>query len=244
MPSGGILTIGSENVVADEVYTMLRPGLVAGRYVRVSVSDTGSGMTPDVVERAFDPFFTTKALGKGTGLGLSMVYGFIKQSGGHVMINSEPGRGTTITMLLSAAVEVSVTDDAGKAQAAIAASQNELILIVEDDPDVRDVTAEFLARLGYRVAKAGSADEALTLLDGLPDIALLLTDLILPEGRDGTTLARHARGLRPNLKVLFMSGYTDEIAVHEGRLEPGAALLRKPFTRTGLAEQLRLVLDA
>jgi CheY-like chemotaxis protein len=241
MPDGGKLEIITENVAVDDGYAATRPELATGNYVRISVSDTGTGMPADVVEKAFEPFFTTKAVGKGTGLGLSMVYGFAKQSGGHAAIYSEVGTGTTITLLLPAA------EGAGPEtmvrNAAAAARGNETILVVEDDPAVRTVTTAFLQALGYEVIDAGTVAGGMRAFAANPRIALVLTDVILPGGEDGAALARQARALRPDIKVVFMSGYTEDIVMHNGRLDPGVVLLRKPFTRAQLAEKVRAAID-
>ncbi len=242
MPDGGALEISTDSVSVDEAYAAGRTELAIGPYVRVSVSDTGDGMPPEVLERAFEPFFTTKEVGKGTGLGLSMVYGFAKQSGGHASIYSEPGRGTTVTLLLPAAESKGSEPMSHKAGPAVRGT--ETILVVEDDPAVRAVTVAFLEALGYRVLGAGTVAEGMTLFEANRDIALVLTDVILPGGEDGAILARRARGLRPDIRVLFMSGYTEDVVMHNGRLDPGIMLLRKPFTRSQLAEKVRAAMDA
>jgi PAS domain S-box-containing protein len=242
-PAGGILEIKTENVWVDDVYAALLPGLATGRYVRISVTDTGTGMPPEVVAKAFEPFYTTKEVGKGTGLGLSMTYGFIKQSGGHISIYSEVGRGTTITMLLPA-IEKGPADEvipvATRVPQRIA---SETILVVEDDPDVRLAAVTILDALGYRTLEAGTVREGFTLFAANPAIDLVLTDVILPGGEDGADLGRRARALRPGTKILFMSGYTEDIVMHNGRLDAGVVLLQKPFTRNQLAEKVRAAID-
>ncbi|HEY1723368.1 MAG TPA: PAS domain S-box protein [Magnetospirillaceae bacterium] len=244
MPDGGALHIESKAFDVDEAYAASRPGLAPGSYVCVSVSDTGTGMSPGVIERAFEPFFTTKDVGKGTGLGLSMIYGFVKQSGGHITIESEVGVGTTISMLLPSSEDAIVEPIVAPARPAATAPVTETILMVEDDFHVREVTQTFLERLGYRVIEAGSVDQALKQLSAHRDITLLLTDLILPGGGDGGVLAKAAKALRPNLKVLFMSGYTEDVLMENGRLEKGVTLLRKPFTRNALADGIRSLLTS
>ncbi len=242
MSGGGELVIATENFVVDEHYADQRAELATGNYVRVSVSDTGSGMPPEVVEKAFEPFFTTKGVGKGTGLGLSMVYGFVKQSGGHVSIYSEVGVGTTITMLLPATPENRLRIDPRVAQAATLRG-TELVLVVEDDLAVRTVAVSFLQALGYKTLEAGTVADGYETFAAHPDIGLILTDVILPGGEDGAALARRARALRPDVKLLFMSGYTEDVVMHGGRLDPGVVLLHKPFTRSQLAEKVRAVID-
>jgi len=242
MPGGGILVIDSENLVVDRDYASRHPGLITGNYVRISVGDTGIGMAPDIIEQAFEPFFTTKEVGKGTGLGLSMIYGFVKQSGGYATIYSEVGVGTTVTILLPADAD----DRAGiVAPSVIAAAKigTETILVVEDDPEVRDITISFLDAMGYTTLQAGSVREGYEIFAATADIAMILTDVILPGGEDGADFARRARALRPDIKVLFMSGYTEDIVMHHGRLDAGVVLLRKPFTRAQLSEKIRVVID-
>ncbi|HEY1720014.1 MAG TPA: PAS domain S-box protein [Magnetospirillaceae bacterium] len=241
MTGGGKLVITTENIAIDDAYAATRRELSPGNYVRVSVSDSGSGMPPEIIAKAFDPFFTTKDVGKGTGLGLSMVYGFVKQSGGHAAIYSEVGIGTTVTLLLPADASSAVETVQTKTFAPMRG--NETILVVEDDPAVRAVTVSFLDALGYSVIQAGTVVEGYELFAALPDIDLILTDVILPGGADGAALARKAREIRPDTKVLFMSGYTEDVVMHNGRLDAGVALLRKPFTRGQLAQKVRAVID-
>jgi CheY-like chemotaxis protein len=243
MPGGGVLGITSENQVVDLDYAAQHPGLVTGNYVRISVSDTGIGMSPEVVAQAFEPFFTTKEVGKGTGLGLSMIYGFVKQSGGHATIYSEVGVGTTVTLLLPA--DPSDREQiAQRVQIVVPKTGTEKILVVEDDPEVLNVTISFLDALGYQTLQAGSVREGFDLFKANPDIGMILTDVILPGGEDGADFARQARALRPDAKVLFMSGYTEDVVMHNGRLDAGVVLLRKPFTQAQLAEKVRAVIDA
>jgi PAS domain S-box-containing protein len=241
MPDGGILEINTENVVVDEVYAIQRPGLSTGPYIRVSVTDTGMGMSPETIEKAFEPFFTTKAVGKGSGLGLSMVYGFVKQSGGHVSIYSEVDVGTTIALLLPLAPDQSVINFA--APDVRRTGGNERILVVEDDVDVRLAAVLLLNALGYRTLEAGTASEAFNVFADNPDIDLVMSDVILPGGEDGAGFARRAQALRPSIKVLFMSGYTDDVLTHDGRLDAGTMLLHKPFTRDQLAEKVRSAIE-
>ena len=212
-----------------------------GDYITVSVSDTGSGMAPDVLERVFEPFFTTKEIGHGSGLGLSMVFGFVKQSGGHVDIDSEPGRGTTVTIHLPASAE----EPAGDAPVSTSSRHHgagETILVVEDDQRVRELAVAMLTGLGYRVHEAGDGESALAFIDDSPNVALLFTDVILPGGMDGVELAREARRRRPHLPVLYVSAYSASALMQKGRLDNGAELVEKPFRRQELAAKLAAML--
>ena len=243
MPEGGRLTIETQNAHLDTRYVAAHLGLSAGQYVLVAVTDTGTGMPSEVIAKAFDPFFTTKEIGKGTGLGLSQVYGFVKQSNGHVKIYSEPGQGTTIKIYLprltgmgSDTVEDEVTTDMPLGE------RGETVLVVEDEPAVRQFSVDALIELGYRVLEAEGAIQAWRLLDLHPEIALLFTDVIMPDV-NGAKLAVEARRRRPDLKVLFTTGYTRNAVVHNGVLDPGVDLIGKPFTIEELAAKLREVLD-
>jgi len=237
MPEGGKLTIETGNAVLDDAYAQANPGAVAGCYVLVAVSDTGTGIAPDVLERVFEPFFTTKAEGKGTGLGLSMVYGFIKQSRGHIKIYSEPGHGTTIRMYLpkSAGERDEAADDGEPA----AAFRPATILVVEDDAEVRATVLQHLESLGYRAIAAATGPEALGLIEAGVAFDLLFTDIIMPGGMNGRVLADRLRALRPGIPVLFTSGYTENALLHHGRLPPGVVLLNKPYRKAELAQKLR-----
>jgi PAS domain S-box-containing protein len=243
MPDGGKLTIEAANVYLDEKYAA-DAEVAPGQYVGIFVSDTGTGMTPDVAEKAFDPFFTTKEIGQGTGLGLSQVHGFIKQSGGHVKIYSEVGVGTTIKLYLPRDVSRDRDDETRTASASIPQAKGETVLVVEDEADVRSFTVETLRELGYRVIEAADAGAGLRLLDAHREISLLLTDVGLPGGMNGRQLAEEARLRRRGLKVLYMSGYARNAIVHEGRLDRGVEFIMKPFTYDGLAAKIRHVLDA
>jgi CheY-like chemotaxis protein len=219
------------------------PELVPGRYVAISVTDTGSGMPREVIDRAFEPFFTTKEAGHGTGLGLSQVYGFVRQSGGHVRIYSEVGQGTTIKMyfprLNAADDEPSESADEPIAEA----ETSETILVVEDDVDVRTYLAEILRNLNYRVITAHNAQAALTvLLQEDRRVDLLLTDIVMP-GINGRELGRRAQTMRPALPILYMTGYSRNAVVHHGRLDEGVELLQKPVSQAQLAAQVRRLLD-
>jgi CheY-like chemotaxis protein len=232
----GRLTIETGNYLLDESYTRQQDDLPPGQYVMIAVTDTGTGMSPDIVARAFDPFFTTKGTGKGTGLGLSMVYGFVKQSGGHVKIYSELGHGTTVKIYLPRFYGAEESAEAGNASP-VAAGDGSLILVVEDEEHVRQLTAETLRELGYRTLTANGAAAALRLLDANPEVALLFTDIVMPD-MNGRQFADQARVLLPGLRVLFITGYAGAAAML-GFLEPGMALLAKPFTVEALGTRVR-----
>ena len=244
MPNGGKLTIETANAVLDETYAALQSEVVPGQYVVVSITDSGFGMSREVQARAFEPFYTTKDIGHGTGLGLSQVYGFVKQSGGHVKLYSEEGQGTTVKLYLprqladdEVAPEPAVAGHAPRSQG------GETILVVEDDHDVRAHSTGILRELGYTVLEAPIAAAGLQLLIRHPEIRLLFTDVGLPGGMNGRELADAARNLRPDLKVLFTTGYERNAIVHDGRLDPGVALITKPFTYAALAAKLGDMLD-
>jgi PAS domain S-box-containing protein len=245
MPSGGKLTIETANTFLDEAYAIAHDEVKTGQYVMLAVSDTGYGMSKDVINKAFEPFFTTKKLGEGTGLGLSQVYGFAKQSGGHIKIYSEPGDGTTIRLYfprVEAAAHSRPIDE--RSVPVPSATNRETILVVEDEPDVRAYSAEILRELGYAVLEAGDGDTALSHLLTEPQIKLLFTDVGLPGALNGRQLADEARKRYPNLKILFTSGYARNAIVHNGKLDAGVDLIVKPFTYAALATKIRLVLDA
>lgn len=244
MATGGKLTIETNNAHLDDDYARSRADVEAGQYVLICVTDTGTGMPPDVIERAFDPFFTTKGVGKGTGLGLSQVFGFVKQSGGHVAIYSEPGEGTTVKLYLPrfAGAGGAAEERAPVTDMLPLGSAEEIILVVEDEQRVRHFSVDALRELGYTTISAGDAREALEMLAEQPRIALLFTDVVMPE-MNGRRLADEARAHRPDLKVLFTTGYTRNAVVHNGMLDPGVAFLPKPFTVSQLAIKVREVLD-
>jgi CheY-like chemotaxis protein len=241
MPGGGKLTLEASNVHLDQDYVLANPDANAGRYVMVAVTDTGCGMSEEVIEHAFEPFFTTKPEGRGTGLGLSQVFGFVKQSGGHVRVYSEVGHGTTVRLYLPRAQPGSA--DAAETVAADAGPRgSETVLVVEDDPDVRTAVVEMVEDLGYVVEQAANPDDALVVLER-HHIDLLFTDVVMPGTLRSTELAERARTLRPGIKVLFTSGYSENAIVHHGRLDPGVHLITKPYKRDQLARRLRQLLD-
>ena len=243
MASGGRITIETRNVTLDRQYAADNPELTPGSYVMIAVSDSGSGMSPAVLERAFDPFFTTKEVGKGSGLGLSQVYGFAKTAGGHVKIYSELGIGTTVKLYLPKSSDRPVMPEIGAETASLRpASGHETILAVEDDKDVLVVVAESLRDLGYQVVTAGNAAEALEILRGDRPVDLLLSDVIMPGGMNGVQLTVEARRIRPELKVLLTSGYTAAALSLEHGLPDNLNLVEKPYRREDLARKLRLVI--
>ena len=245
MPGGGRVTVETSNAHLDDAYAVANEGAVAGQYVLLSVTDTGAGMSADVIKRVFDPFFTTKDIGKGTGLGLSQVYGFIKQSSGHVKVYSEPGLGTTVKLYLPRYFGAEADPDVEKPvlEAGTAhAKAGEVILVVEDDEKIRFLSVEILRDFGYTVVQAGDASQALAVLAVTPHVDLLFTDIVMP-GMNGRQLADKARASRPDLKVLYTSGFTKNAVVHNGVLDAGVALISKPFTIDDLTIKVRQVLD-
>lgn len=244
MPSGGRLTIETANAYLDEAYAAAHHDVKPGQYVMIAVSDAGTGMSKDAVEKAFEPFYTTKEPGRGTGLGLSQVYGFVKQSEGHVKIYSEPGEGTTVKIYLGRYTDNNVDEPADtEPQTVPAALQSEAILVVEDDNDVRANSVESLRELGYRIVEAADGSSALQVLESHPSIRLLFTDVGLPGGMNGRQLADEARRRRPELMVLFTTGYARNAIVHHGRLDPGVELIVKPYTYAALARKVRTMLE-
>jgi PAS domain S-box-containing protein len=243
MPKGGRLLIETANVRFDEHYVVQNVDAVPGNYVAVSVTDSGTGMPPEVVERAFEPFFTTKDVGHGTGLGLSMVYGFVKQSRGHVKIYSEVGHGTSITLYLPRVVGSKAVAADASAPVEARASGRETILVVEDHAAVRAAAVNLLKNLGYQVLQAGDGKAALEILRGPAAIDLLFTDLIMPKGMSGQDLAREAWMLRPGLKVLLTSGYSQHFIDGRGNAGQSQHLLGKPYRKHQLASAIRSALD-
>jgi PAS domain S-box-containing protein len=242
MPDGGKLTIESANTYLDDEYAESRAEIKAGQYVLIAVTDSGGGMTPDVLERAFEPFFTTKPEGVGTGLGLSQVYGFVKQSGGHIALYSEVGQGTTIKMYFPRYSGADMPQPRRTRPEVTTLARGETVLLVEDDAGVRDFTADTLRLLGYGVIEAADAKTALSTLAAHPQIDVLLTDVALPD-INGRLLADQIIRLRPALKVLFMTGYARNAIVHHGILDPEVDLLAKPFTIDSLGRKMRQIID-
>ena len=242
MPAGGKLTIETANTFLDEGYAAIDAEVVPGQYVSISVSDTGGGMAKETLARVFEPFFTTKEVGRGTGLGLSMVYGFVKQSGGHVAIYSEVDHGTTVRMYFPKHAGSAEIAPVGGEIDAPRGSDEEVVLLVEDNEEVRVYSAMILNELGYRVLEAAEAGPALAILRSDQRVDLLFTDVVLP-GQSGRALADAAKAIRPDLKVLFTTGYSRNAIVHHGRLDPGVQLITKPFTYEQLAVRVRDVLD-
>ncbi len=242
MPEGGKLTIELANKVLDEEYAAHNAEVRPGDYAMVAVSDTGQGMTPEVAARVFEPFFTTKPDGRGTGLGLAMVFGFVKQSGGHAKVYSEPGHGTTMRLYLPRAVGVSAALPRARAPVEVPRG-SATVLVVEDDAAVREVAAAILDDLGHRVLQAEDGEEGLRVFGAhMGEIDLLLTDVVLPGRLRGRELAEQVAAVRPDVRVLFMSGYTENSIVHHGRLDEGVQLIAKPFKREQLARKVAEVL--
>ena len=242
MPDGGKLTIETGNALLDEAYTATDSEVAPGQYVMIAVSDTGTGMSSKTLERVFEPFFTTKDPGRGTGLGLSMVYGFVKQSGGHVTIYSEEGHGTTVKLYFPRYHGSAAAPLSPESVPLPRGSEGEVVMLVEDNDDVRAYSRMILSELGYRVLEATEAESALAILASDQRVDLLFTDVVLP-GRSGRVLADEAARLRPGLKVLYTTGYSRNAIVHHGRLDPGVQLITKPFTFEQLAGRVRDVLD-
>ena len=245
MPSGGRLTIETFNASLDEVYADEHPGVPSGQYVVIAVSDNGEGMTPEVVSQAFDPFFTTKEVGQGTGLGLSQVFGFAKQSGGHAKIYSERGHGTTVKLYFpryTGTEALASPSRDSKTGLLSGGKASEIILVVEDEEALRRTVVEALRDMGYTVAHASGGLEGLRAIEKIDDVMLLLTDVVMPE-MNGRELAQRVKTLQPDVKVLFMTGYTRNAIVHDGKLDAGVQLLEKPFTISQLAVKVRKILD-
>ena len=241
MPNGGKLTLETKNVMLDENYASMNSEVNPGNYVMIAVSDTGEGIPGSLLDKVFEPFFTTKDVGKGSGLGLSMVYGFVKQSNGHIKIYSEEGHGTTVKLYLPQAADAA---DAPATETGISGGEygDESILIVEDDALVREYVVTQISRFGYHTLAASNAAEGLAIIDGAERIDLLFTDVIMPGGMNGRQFATEALKRRPGLKVLYTSGYTENAIVHHGRLDTGVLLLPKPYLSSDLARMIRTAL--
>jgi CheY-like chemotaxis protein len=242
MPHGGNLHIATAN---QHLGTNEQDGEIEpGDYVVLAVTDTGIGMPPEILERIMEPFFTTKGPGAGSGLGLSMIYGFAKQSGGHLAIESEPGRGTTVRLYLPRALDLDA-DDTDRSAELPRSTGNETILVVDDNPDMRTVARRHLLSLGYRVSEAATGVEALALLQRTHGtFNLLFTDVMMPDGMSGYQLAKAARELQPDLKVLFTTGYVQAMAGDEAGPPPPGAMILKPYRKLDLAATVRATLEA
>jgi CheY-like chemotaxis protein/anti-sigma regulatory factor (Ser/Thr protein kinase) len=234
MTGGGTLTIEAEEICNSQG---------EAEYIHITVKDTGTGMPPEVLERVWEPFFTTKEIGKGSGLGLAMVYGFVEQSGGHVSITSAVGEGTSVTILLPVAKQEARTDQPLPSGKAVLPSGSGTILVLEDDADVRRYATSTLLSLGYKVLEAPDGEAALELLRHEPRVDLLFSDIVLPRGMNGLELARKARALRPNLHVIFASGYPEDVFKTHGHPHEETILIAKPYKRAALAEAVRRTLD-
>jgi len=239
MPEHGKLTIETGNAILDENYAAGRGEVAPGEYVAIAVSDTGSGMSPDIVARAFEPFFTTKPEGRGTGLGLSQVHGFVQQSGGHVALNSDAGQGTKVKMYLPRHLTAELPERREPTKTHIEMANGETVLLVEDEPLVRMYGNEALVELGYRVLEASDGKEALGMLARHSEIALLFTDVGLPGGMNGRELAEEARAMVPSLSVLFATGYAKDVIMRNGVLDSGTGFIEKPYTVEALARKLK-----
>ncbi|NQV59017.1 MAG: PAS domain S-box protein [Alphaproteobacteria bacterium] len=243
MPGGGTLTIEGRNLDLTNAAAAQQENIEPGFYVLLSVSDTGTGMSEDVIQHAFDPFFTTKDVEKGTGLGLGMVYGFVQQSGGQIRVESEMGRGTIVKIYLPSTPAASLDEISQTIPSENQTGNSGTILVVEDDPEVREITVAMLHELGYSVLETGAGAEAMELIAATPQLDLLLSDVVLPEGMSGRALAENARAIIPDLKVLFMSGYARDAFAADGNPDPGDELLEKPFHKNDLARMIRRALN-
>ncbi|MDB5635882.1 MAG: hybrid sensor histidine kinase/response regulator, partial [Bradyrhizobium sp.] len=243
MPAGGKLTLETNNIYLDEGYASMQNEVTPGNYVMIAVSDTGAGIPAANLEKVFDPFFTTKEVGKGTGLGLSMVFGFVKQSNGHIKIYSEEGHGTTVKIYLPRATGLDLTAAEAQASSRIEGG-NEVVLVVEDDALVRRYVVTQIESLGYTTLEASNAVEALNVIADTAVVDLLFTDVIMPGPMNGRQLVEEALKRRPSLKTLYTSGYTENAIVHHGRLDSGVLLLAKPYRKADLARMMRMALDS
>jgi CheY-like chemotaxis protein/anti-sigma regulatory factor (Ser/Thr protein kinase) len=249
MPDGGRITIETANASLDEAYSRQFGDVAPGQYVLLSVTDTGTGISPDHLSKVFEPFFTTKSAQTRTGLGLAMIYGFVKQSKGHIRLYSEVGHGTTAKIYLPRMIGAARAESV-PAAARVESAQSptarpgEVVLMVEDDEDVLDSTVTLLRELGYSVLAARNGPAALAQLQGSERVDILFTDVVLPQGMNGRALAIEAAALRPTLPVLFTTGYARNAIIHDGRLDPDVQFLAKPYTQQDIAQKLRAVLDA
>jgi CheY-like chemotaxis protein len=243
MPRGGTMTIETANVTLDKTFAEQHEEVIPGDYVEVAVSDTGTGMPHEVLEKVFEPFFTTKEVGEGSGLGLSMVYGFAKQSKGQITVNSEVDHGTTIKLYMPRSQEEAGESDT-KDDTQEYARGSERILVVEDDPNVRKGPVKILRDQGYEVVEAGNGEEAINHLKTGQSFDLLFTDVVLPGGMTGVEIAEEAKRRQPGIKVLYATGYAENAVVHNGHLDPGVILVNKPYRRAELLGKVRAVLDS
>jgi CheY-like chemotaxis protein len=241
VPNGGRITIETANKWLDDRAAKERD-LPPGQYISLCVSDTGVGMTADVIEKIFDPFFTTKPLGQGTGLGLSMIYGFVRQSGGQVRVYSEVGKGTTMCMYFPRFVG-NIADEERPEDLAIDRGAGETVLIIDDEPAIRMVIAEVLSEVGYRVIEAKDGPSGLRIVQAGGRIDLLITDVGLPGGLNGRQVADAARSINPQLKVLFITGFAENAAIGSGHLDSGMSVITKPFVNSALANKVRQLID-
>jgi CheY-like chemotaxis protein len=240
MPDGGSITITAHDVVVQN-HRARDLDVAPGRYVAIEVTDTGTGMSPEVAAQAVEPFYTTKDIGKGTGLGLSMVHGFVKQSGGAMEIISELGRGTTVRLLLPITVGTAV-EQPSQPRPRLVGVRNVTVLVVEDEPDVLNTTAVMLRSLGYSVLEAADGPAALAALQRTGQVDVLFTDVVLPKGMSGRDLARVAQAHQPHLKIIYTSGYDGNEVVHGGVLEEGATLVPKPYSKQELLTAIESVM--
>ena len=243
MPDGGKLTIETANITLDEDYARDHADVNAGDYILLSVTDTGIGMAPEIREHVFEPFFTTKSVGKGSGLGLSMVYGFVKQSGGHIRLYSEAGHGTTVSLYFPKAQGLDEATATAGVEEAVPRSRGEAVLVVEDEPRVRQVTVQRLETLGYKVLEAENGPAALDLLATPPEVDLVFTDMVMPGGMSGSDLAGEIRERYPQIKVMLTSGYADRAGIESHAAEEDMVWLQKPYRLADLARKVRDVLD-
>ena len=241
-PNGGRLTVATANIWLDD-RAARECELPPGQYVSLCVTDTGTGMTPEVLARAFDPFFTTKPLGEGTGLGLSMIYGFVRQSGGQVRVTSAPGQGTTMCLYLPRYTGSAEAADADEAPPPVDQGDGETVLVIDDEPTIRMIIVEVLQENGYAAIEAADGPAGLKILQSDARIDLLITDVGLPGGLNGRQVADAARALRPRLKVLFITGYAETAAIGDGALAAGMEVIVKPFEVSALSARIRDMID-